>query len=268
MENTPQTVAGDNGNKQTIIILLSILGGLCVILICVAVVAFYGINGIKKTQQADTATAQANATSTVVSRISQIAGYDFFDNFEDNHNQWRQGPEDNDYWFGNIDVRDGMYVWDVIGFRNSTYQSSWSSYQNSTPVEDFDLSVDARLFTPEANQMCYAVAFRADPDSLATNGYEFHVCDSQQFYVGYYGGLSGESKEILPWTQSNSIRSGEWNTLEVKARGDRFTLSINQEVVYEFTDSTSSSGRVYLMIRYYDQTPGMIQFDNFGLQPR
>lgn len=268
MENASQTATNDNGNKQTIIILLSIFGVLCIILVCVAVGAFYGINGIKKTQQADTATAQANATSTVVSRISQIAGYDFFDSFEDNHNQWRQGPEDNDYWFGNIDVRDGMYVWDVIGFRNSTYQSSWSSYQNSTPVEDFDLSVDARLFTPEANQMCYAVAFRADPDSLATNGYEFHVCDSQQFYVGYYGGLSGESKEILPWTQSNSIRSGEWNTLEVKARGDRFTLSINQEVVYEFTDSTSSSGRVYLMIRYYDQTPGMIQFDNFGLQPR
>ena len=264
MDNVPVTPTKDNGNKQTIIILFSLVGVLCIILLCSAA----GIYNINKSQQSNIATSQANATSTVVFHKTQVAGYDLFDSFDDNRNNWRQGQENNEYWYGDIDIRDGMYIWDLKGFYHSVSQTSWSTYQESKPLLDFDLSVDTKLATPKAKDICFAIAFRANPNVLATNGYEFHVCDTQKFVVGYYAGTADETKNFINWTQSSAIYPGEWNTLGITARGDQFVLSINNTIVYEFTDSTSSSGYVYLMIRYYDQIPGTVLFDNFGLQPR
>jgi hypothetical protein len=43
-------------------------------------------------------------------------------------------------------------------------------------------------------------------------------------------------------------------------------LSINNKVVFEFTDSRVPAGDVYLVLDSNDDIPGTILFDNFGLQ--
>ena len=266
MNDLPPLVDQSNDNKKTIVILLLVMGVICLFTLGAISVAFYTLNTVKQEQKSHFVTEQADATSTAVYHATQVAGYEFFDDFDDNKNGWETGYG-NEYWQGSINILDGAYVWDIKEFHGVENVSSWQTYKDSKLVTDFDLFVDAKQATPDAQHLCYAVAFRASPTCCSTGGYEFHIC-GQQFYVAYYGNSMDDSKVFSSWTPSKAIRLGEWNTLGIKARGDHFTLSINNAVVNEFTDTRRRNGYIYLMIRYYDTVPGIIMFDNFGLQLR
>ena len=278
MNDLPPLVDQGEDNKKTVLILLLIMGVICLFTLGAVSIAFYTLNTVKQEQKSRLATEQASITATAVSatntavyQATQVAEYEFFDDFDDNENEWDFGQEDSEYWRGSIGVRDGLYIWDVKEIYESDYEYvySWRSYWDNKSVADFDLSVDARLATPNAQRLCYAVIFHASPNGFSDGGYEFYICDDQQFFVGYYSGdTKGEPRVFSNWTHSDAIRSGDWNTLAVNARGDHFILSINNAVVSEFTDSSRRSGYVYLMIISFDRTPGTIMFDNFGLQRR
>lgn len=271
--NTPLTPNENSGSKSTVIILISIAVIICILTICGGIAIYYGFSTFAPNASAPATEALIpnlpfSVTETSIPNVPEISHYEFFDDFEDNSNQWFVDDGENEYWSGEVVVKDGAYVWDIQEFHQDLFVSTWRTYAESPVVQDFDLTVDAKLLTPESDQLCYAVVFHATPGENATNGYEFHVCDTREFFVGYYTDDESKSKDFVQWTASNAIRSGDWNTLGVNARGDDYTLSINGEVVFELTDTASPSGSVYLLVRYYETTPGTVLFDNFGFQPR
>ena len=278
MNNSPPLMDQNDDNKKVVLILASFLGVICLFTLGAVTIAFYTVHSVKQEQKSRLATEQANATGTVVSvtstavyQATQVAGYEFFDDFGDNESKWEFGQENNEYWRGSINVRDGAYIWDLKEIYESKYDYiySWRGYWDNKPVADFDLSVNAKLTTPNAQRLCYGVTFRSSYSGFSGGGYEFYICDDQQFYAGYYSGdVTNEEKTFSTWTHSDAIRSGDWNTLAVNARGNHFILSINNVVVSEFTDSSRGSGYVYLMFICFDETPGTIMFDNFGFQSR
>jgi hypothetical protein len=236
-----------------------IFGSLCVLLLCASGGLYGGIRVIGGNQK------QA-AISTAIAQSTQVAGYDFFDDFENNGRQW-VSYQGGGVWGGSMEVKNDMYVWDVKTFYDLDQSYAYAFHRDIGRIQDFDMSVDAKLVAPKSSQICYAVGFRSDPDSRSVNGYGFYVCESmQKVLAGYYS--ENDQREFLPWTFSDAIHPGDWNTLRVSARGDHFVLSINNVIVDEFTDTTSKSGHVVLMIQIFDPTPGTVLFDNFGLQPR
>jgi hypothetical protein len=196
----------------------------------------------------------------------KAAGYDIYDDFDDNftNNWWigfPMGPE----YYAALNVTDGAYVWEMKEIYHSMGASFWTGLDDLKPMQDFDMSVDARLASPEATRMCYGLAFRIQ--TYTANGYTFQVCEDQTFTAYNYSGAD-QWTFFETSTFSDAIHPGEWNTLSVRARGDHFTLSINDQVVSEFTDTHTAEGRFKLMMISYDDTPGTVMFDNFGLQPR
>jgi type II secretory pathway pseudopilin PulG len=271
MNDAPQIM--DQTDKKVFTIILVVVGVICIVIAGATAVAFYAVNTANEKQKASLATEQAHATSTAVSvtstavyQVTQVAGYQFFDDFDDNKNNWSHGVENNKYWRGSISVRDGMYVWDIRSFHGLGASRSWRDFEANTYVDNFDMSVDAKLQSLTAQSPCYAVAFRTSTDGVGNGAYIFSVCNSGWFYVNY----SDERDEqlIIPFTHSTAFRPGDWNTLAVSARDDHFVLSINSVVVSEFDDSHREGGYVYLVVIAKDNEPGTVMFDNFGLQPR
>lgn len=261
--NTPLTPDKNSGSKSTVIILVVIVVLICLLIVCGGIAIYYVFNTLSPSASVPTTAPLLSHTQT-----PEVSTYEFFDDFNDNSNQWTVGRDNNEYFSGDFVVKDGAYVWEFKEFHQDLFVSSWRTYADTPVVQDFDLTVDAKLLTPQSDKLCYAVVFHAAPSEFSTNGYEFHVCDTGQFFVGYYTNDESRVKEFIQWTDSSAIRSGDWNTLAVSARGDDYTLSINDEIVFEFSDTSSPSGRVYLLVRYYETTAGTVAFDNFGFQSR
>lgn len=258
MDHIPDPSSQNKDNRKVIIIILSIIGVVSLGFSCVVFGVYYGVNTVQETKQ-------ASVTSTAVAHVTQVAGYEFFDDFSDNKNNWDTSYQYSKYWYGYLKIDGGTYAWDVTTYYDTGFYS-WRTYEKVASVKDFDLSVDAKLDTPEATDMCYGVGFRFSPEYDSNDGYIFSVCDDQRFFAEYNN--DDADITLVPWTRSTVIRSGDWNTLGVSARGDHFSLSINNVAVAEFTDTHRASGETYLLLDSSSEVPGTILFDNFGLQTR
>lgn len=138
MNDAPQIM--DQTDKKVFTILLVVVGVICIVVVGVTAAAFYTVNTAREKQIASLATEQARATSTAVSATStaiyqatQVAGYQFFDDFDDNESNWGTGQEDNKYWRGSISVRDGAYIWNIREFYESDYAGRGGSTGTSEP---------------------------------------------------------------------------------------------------------------------------------------
>jgi hypothetical protein len=277
MRNEADTTTARNANLRTLMILVSIWLLICCLVGSAGYGSYYFMSSSAEKAQSETATArgiatdaaatsQVFATATGISQATQIAGYEIYDNYNSNPHHWEIGIESNDYWNGVIGIRNGAYVWDIREAKDPNFYS-WRGYDQKKAVQDFDLSVDAKLDKGASDLLCYGVAFRASPRDFNSGAYLFSVCDSGVYEVEYNNDLDG-SKEIVPWTPSEAIRSDGSNTLSVHARGEKITLSINNQVVDEFTDQHLIKGYVYLLVQAFDGSTGTIRFDNFAFQPR
>jgi hypothetical protein len=255
MENIPQTSTAKDEIKHLLLVFAIIFGTLCVLLVCTTGGLYGGFRIIEENNK------QA-AVSTAVAQSTQVAGYMIFDDFHDNTNDWDSGSQSNDFWGGTLNIQDDMYIWNIDEFHKDGTFLSWRDYGKNIHVSDFDMSVDAKLDTPEAD-LCYGVVFR----ETDAGSYMFTVCDHQRFAVRYNKDGSEQDEHLQPWKFSSAIRRGDWNTLAIRARGDHFVLSINNQVVFEFTDARFPGGKVFLLLDSNEMIPGTILFDNFGLQP-
>jgi hypothetical protein len=251
MENIPETSTARDEIKRALLVFVSVFGSLCVLFLCITGGLYGGVRMMDEKQK------QAAAAQATL-----VGGYDIFDDFQDNDLNWGIGDANSEYWEGSVNVQDGMYVWIIEKYSDDPTFFSFRSFERYIYAHDFDLSVDGKLATPEAD-ICYGVNFR-DGDE---GGYIFTVCNDRMFSVRYSAPEDGQDEVFQPYTFSKAIRSDEWNTLGVRARGDHFVLSINNKVVFEFTDSRVPAGDVYLVLDSNDDIPGTILFDNFGLQP-
>jgi hypothetical protein len=255
MENTPEPQIVRDEVKRLWMAFVILFGLLCFLLLCTTGGLYGGILVIEEKQK-----------QVAIAQSTLVAGYHFFDDFHDNRNEWMVGSESNDFWDGTYAIEDGMYVWNIDEFHEDGRFVSWREHGNKLYLlyfRDFDMSVDAKLGTPEAD-LCYGLVFRESD----VGSYMFHVCDGQQFAVTYNEYGTEHDELIQPWKYTRAIRSGDWNTLAVSARGDHFVLSINNQVVFEFTDTRLTRGKVYLLLDSYAAIPGTIMFDNFGVQQK
>ena len=75
----------------------------------------------------------------------------------------------------------------------------------------------------------------------------FSVCKGKQFFVGFVD-EHGKWINSSGWIDSPAIQAGEWNRLEVSARGSRFILKINDFVVYELEETSRADGKLALFV--------------------
>lgn len=277
MENQSEDVAVRKANTRTIKILIGSYLFLCCLVVGIGGGSFYFVKSSADRAKGATATVHAVSTdlastsqvlaaTAAITHATEIADYEFYDNYDSNPHHWDTGIEDNDYWKGVIGIRDGSYVWDIREAKES-YFYTWRGFDQKIAHQDFDLSVDAKLDQGSSDLLCYGVAFRVSPRDFDSGAYIFSVCDSGVFGVEYHNEVDG-SKEIIPWTRSDAIRSGSPNTISVRARGENITLSINNMVVDEFADEHVIEGYVYLLLQTFNKKPGTVRFDNFAYQPR
>jgi hypothetical protein len=219
---------------------------------------------VKSTAQAEL-TRRASATRTAIFKKTELANYAITDSFDDNKNDWRIGAEDNELWKGETSITDGVYRWDVQ--ETTSGFVAWGGPSAQETISDFDLYVDARLTTGDPNSVCYGILMREDPETFDNGAYIFSICDTGYFIVRYFEEPGGW-QDITDWTETPLIVAGQWNRLEVSARGDNFVFSINGEKVYEMNDSRQAEGYISLMVDVYEKVQAVVEFDNFGLQPR
>jgi hypothetical protein len=224
---------------------------------------------VEATLQAETtATAEAwaaLATVTAAARNAEILAYDYYEPFDENTLDWREAVDDNPYWQGSISLQDGVYTWQVD--RASQIFLAWSYFTVLEDLGDFDVALRARRVSGQPHETCYGMLFRTSPEGYEAGMYALTVCDEGYYKLLYFDAELGW-EVIENWTPSEAIRSEDWNLLEISARGETFTLTINHQPVTTFRDSRLASGRVAILIDIYDDAPGQIDFDFFALQPQ
>jgi hypothetical protein len=67
---------------------------------------------------------------------------------------------------------------------------------------------------------------------------------------------------------TEALVKGDWNLLEVSARGEDFSVWINHQLMLTFTDSRLPNGSVSILLDLYGEAPVQIECDFFALQAR
>lgn len=221
----------------------------------------------KATQQAQaTATAAAfniQSTATALERESAIAAYTYYESFDQNTFDWRVGVEDNQLWQGSINIQDGLYTWQIVTVKETFL--TWSIFTPIKDIENFDVALRVRRVQGEPHQACFGLLFRQSGSGLNSGTYMLSVCDNGFYKVLYYE-IEDGLDVLQEWTRTEALRQGDWNLLEISARGYDFTIFINHVQVLTFNDNRSPSGSISILIDHFARTPSQITFDYFALQ--
>jgi len=107
---------------------------------------------------------------------------------------------------------------------------------------DFILTLEFKTNGPKANSGVF-VRFPdpgSDPWHAVANGYEVQIHDTAP------KNRTGSVYSVKEATAFASKPSGEWNTYEIKAVGQQYTVKVNDTVVNEFTGAMSTRGFIGL----------------------
>ncbi len=214
------------------------------------------------------ATGHANATATAVARATEQAQYSLINRFDINNYSWRQGTEDNEYWSGYTAFENGVYVWEVKEAKGAFI--SWADFPGNDDIRDFDVYVDTKVVKGEPSAVCSGLLFRKSPEDSQKGGYYyFSLCHGGTAEIRYYSNKDGwENIAAVPYYHFLFRPHGEWDRLELSARGSHFLFSINGDKIYEMEDDRQEVGGIALVIELTEKAPARIVFDNFGLQYR
>jgi hypothetical protein len=215
-----------------------------------------------------TATAQAQAiqaTANAQARIDAIMAYEYFDPFNANIYDWREDQEDNNFWAGSTSIGGGIYSWNITTVYDSFV--SWADFEEFSSLGDFDVALRGRLVAGETDEHCYGILFRKSPDDFDDGSYSLSVCENGYFKIAYYSAVTGWDN-ITDWTESDAIIDGDWNLIEVSARGTNYTVFINSQQVADVSDPRLAGGKVSILVDVYELIPGYFEFDFFALQRR
>lgn len=216
--------------------------------------------------EAAEAAAIAAATATAQVRENNIQSFEFFDTFNDNSLNWRVEPIENNFWNGDVSISNGVYIWQVDAVKQDSL-ISWADFKPIEELRDFDVAFKARLVEGPIIDACYGIIFRSALSGFSDGSYILTICENG-YYKVHYNETSDPWVDIINWTYSDTIRQGDWNLVELEARGDNFTLFINYQQVATFRDSRLESGVVSVMVHVFAETPCVIEYDLFALQPR
>jgi hypothetical protein len=246
-----------------------VIYGVCIIGLIGTV--FLGLNRRSRNISANaTATAavvstqRANATSTAMVHATELAQYQIHEPFNNNRYEWLIGRENGDFWKGYRRIKDGVYVWQVDEVKKTFV--SWANYPLSKENRDFDIYVDTKQPSTPIGKVCSGILFRILNRTDDSNDYYyFSLCNNSMARVSFHGEKEGwERLEVA----QVSTYPGDWNRLEIHARGSHFTFVINSVPVFEVDDDRLSGGGLALAVEVKEQVPALVLFDNFGYQRR
>lgn len=182
---------------------------------------------------------------------------DFIDTFEDNRNKWTVGNSTNEYADTSRIIKDGKYHWTMKAKTNS----SISAFAN-TAIErsrEFIASVDVDQLD-SSNAVNYNLLFFYEDEN------NYYSLKLNQYYQQYAVGVSknGAWKDLLKWKRDAVVNWEDTNNLKVESIGGKNICYINNQKVFEFTDSSITSGGVAISTTLYEAGQfGEWQFDNF-----
>ena len=255
-------------NDRKLVCSMLVLYSLCIVGLIAA--TFWGLNRRRLTLSTNAtstafaaATQQAKFTATVSAHLTEQAGYEFVDRFNNNENDWRRGQENSKYWYGSTIIKDGVYIWSVKETKDGF--TAWSDFSVEDRIGDFDVYVDTKVAEGAPGDVCSGILFRISPVSSSKSYYYFSLCNNSVVKVSYHTKVDGwERITTLPYYR----HSKDWNRLEINARGSHFAFLVNHEQVYEMDDTRQSVGGLALVIELNKTNPAEILFDNFGFQSR
>ena len=267
--NMTENKKGFLQNDRRLVCSMFVFYGICIIGLIAA--TFWRLNNIRETTAANAtatavinATQHANATSTAVARVTEQAQYEIIDRFEVESDRWFVGSNNNEYWRGDVGIKDGTYIWNVDEVKKTFVW--WGDFYLGEHIKDFDVYVDTKFVDGTFGDVCSGLIFRKSPDGWNDGGYTFSICNDSHFEIDYHGKDGWES--IVSWLSSDSIRPEDWNRIEVSARGNNFTFTINDIFVFETIDDRQKEGGLAVFIELNKKNPAIIWFDNFGYQSR
>lgn len=205
----------------------------------------------------------ANTTATVIAHQTERANYPFIETFDNNKKAWATGKSDSELYAGTKSVENGAYIWDITGVKETFI--TWENYKSQKALGDFDVSVDGMLKAGDPANYCYGFMFREAPEGFEHGAYVFDVCESGSFETSYYNKADGW-QQISGWQTSDAIKAGDWNRIEISARGSHFVFTVNDVQIFAMDDSRQATGYLSVMLDVLDKSPGTVWFDNFGLQ--
>lgn len=126
--------------------------------------------------------------------------------------------------------------------------------------DNFILEVDARLLEGDLGSS-YGVLFRMQD---TTRFYRFEITGDGLYMVERRDGEQGWTRFVDRWTESTAIKQGlgSVNRLRVEALGQTISLYVNDEPLYQFTDTAYSSGTIALDAGTFVQPAAQVAFDN------
>jgi hypothetical protein len=177
------------------------------------------------------ATQQTYGTATAVARLTEQDGYEYVERFNRPSGYWFVGLYE-PFGEAQISINDGVYLWDVIDSENSTLSAE---FYKKNKIKDFDLYMDSKIVKSSTrNAVCSGFFFRKPSINWSNGVYVFTICNDAHFRVDYYD--KDQWQTITFSEHENAIRPHDWNRMEVSARGDYFTFTINNIEIFEMTD--------------------------------
>lgn len=153
---------------------------------------------------------------------------------------------------------DVVYSLDNGAYSIEVIKPSWMAWNAAGPnLDNFVLELDAGLI--EGNKYnAYGVLFAYKNKD---NRYELDINGNGSFTFGKK--VSGTWTEIVEWTNHSAIKgTGMINHITLIRLGDRITLYVNDELVYECEDSSLQVGSLAVAVTAYENPPARATFDN------
>lgn len=159
---------------------------------------------------------------------------------------------------GKREIVNGKYRWEMLAPTKEIEQFATPKME---PVADFTASVSIK--NVEGPERAWAgLAFRYTD---ADNYYKFDVTNYGSFGVSVM--QNGEYDSLMYPTKSDAIKKGEPNRLKVVAKGSRFDLYINEQLVAQVNNSKLTKGNVGLVAMVYEPgTTGIYEFSEFEVR--
>jgi hypothetical protein len=255
----PDYEANQPTTRQWVIVGVVALIVICGIALFLSGGYYAALNYFEARQERATQTAAA-ATAIVAQKYDLIADAKRWplllsDTFDTNAYDWREGEFDDEYALMEFSIG-GTYTWEMSTKKGVV----WRVWPRSDSVDDFYLSVDAKNAGEDRNTQ-YGLIFRNNDNSF----FFFEVRDTQEFRV--LSSDDWEWTELIPLTESAAIYPGQFNHLEIVARGDRFYFLINETLVGEISASYPEIGQAGLAIGADDaDIETTVVYDNFELR--
>ncbi|MBN1582714.1 MAG: zinc ribbon domain-containing protein [Anaerolineae bacterium] len=156
---------------------------------------------------------------------------------------------------------DTIYMIENEAYSIEVLKENWMAWNKiGQDVGDFILEFDAALVEGDKYNAYGALFAYQDSD----NRYELDINGNSSFTFGKK--VDGEWTELVGWTPSDAIKgTGLVNHIRLIGYQGTYTLYVNDQFVYEFSDDDLSEGQTVPVVTAYSNPPARATFDNWTI---